>query len=497
MNSRDDTAALAPTVGAPSHPPGPRTLAPGSLLEGKFRIVRVLGAGGMGAVYEITHELTKHRRALKLLHPELSLRRDVVERFLREASAAGRIGHPNIAETFDAGWLSTGEPYLVMDLLQGRTLEAHLEASGGLPLGELAHVGAQLCAAIAAAHAAGIVHRDLKPENVFLVEGALRPTVKVLDFGISKFTVEREASAITDAGAFLGTPLYMSPEQFESAERTDARSDVYALGLILYVAATGHHPYPVQSLPELARRILEDIPPASTQRTDLPKELDDLIARALVKSHADRTLTAAEMATCCARFAGGDAPVDALAETTLGARAPRGISALEASATALLAEPSGGSARASERPPVQARSLPAGPLVTSERSVAAERAADAASKRAMPLLWLGAGTAGVVAALAALTLIRPDETSNRAVVSGEATRSSAPARLDNVTPALTSAAPSAVASAQPTARASSTSAPSGPSSGLSSAKPPATRTTAAASSVTSTKPQAAGVDELD
>ena len=172
-------------------------------------------------------------------------------RFLREASAAGRIGSPHIVETFDAGWLSSGEPYLVMEYLEGENLGERLaRARGtGLPPREVASILEQACRGVAAAHATGILHRDLKPDNLFLC----RPTestsdecfVKIVDFGVSKFddrhTVSGDATA---AGAFVGTPAYMAPEQFEDAASADARADVYALGIILYECLTGAHPYP-------------------------------------------------------------------------------------------------------------------------------------------------------------------------------------------------------------------------------------------------------------
>src|SRR6478736_3811029 len=144
-------------------------LAPGTVLAGKFRLVSRLGEGGMGSVYEIEHELTKHRRALKLLHKSMAAMPSIVERFLREASAAGRVGNPHIAETFDAGVLETGEPYLVMELLRGEPLSARIER-GPLLVQEVVDLIGQACVGVAAAHAAGIVHRDLKPDNLFIID---------------------------------------------------------------------------------------------------------------------------------------------------------------------------------------------------------------------------------------------------------------------------------------------------------------------------------------
>src|SRR5580693_5279811 len=154
---------------------GPPLLPPGTLLAGKFRIERLLGSGAMGAVYAIHHEITRHKRALKLLHPEARMVPDLVRRFLNEASAAGRAGNPHLVETFDAGTLPTGEPYVVMELLEGETLGAVLRRERILDPSLAAELVAQAAEGMESAHRAGIIHRDLKPENLFVTTRDGRP----------------------------------------------------------------------------------------------------------------------------------------------------------------------------------------------------------------------------------------------------------------------------------------------------------------------------------
>ena len=180
---------------------------PGSLLGGKFRIERLLGAGAMGTVYAIDHELTRHKRALKLLHPAVQNIPDIVRRFLNEASAAGRAGNPHLVETFDAGTMPTGEPYVVMELLEGETLGAILRRMGTLDAPLAAELVAQAAEGIGAAHRAGIVHRDLKPENLFVTTRDGKPFIKIMDFGVSKFATGSSSGLLgTQAGMVYGSP---------------------------------------------------------------------------------------------------------------------------------------------------------------------------------------------------------------------------------------------------------------------------------------------------
>ena len=272
------------------------TFAPGTLIAGKFRVIRRLGEGGMGSVYEIEHELTKHRRALKMLHAAMAAMPSIVERFLREASAAGRVGNPHIAETFDAGVLETGEPYLVMELLRGEPLSARVER-GPLLLHEVVDLIGQACVGVAAAHAAGIVHRDLKPDNLFITEVEGRPFVKILDFGISKFDSSTTGGmALTKEGAAMGTPYYMSPEQIRGVGNLDARADVYALGVILYECLAGKRPFESDVLTHLAVLIhAGDHVRLEQLRHDLPPGFADLVRHAMASDRDKRMQTALEL----------------------------------------------------------------------------------------------------------------------------------------------------------------------------------------------------------
>jgi len=275
---------------------GSERFAPGAVVAGKLRIVRQLGEGGMGAVFEVEHELTRHRRALKLLHAQMARVPSVVERFLREASAAGRIGNPHIVETFDAGRLETGEPYIVMELLRGKTLAELLEQDGPLEFQTACKLMAQACDAVNAAHKAGIVHRDLKPENLFLC-GPNLDFVKILDFGVSKFSEEATGvQGLTMEGSPIGTPYYMSPEQVRGEKSIDARADVYALGVLFYECLTGRKPFVAETLPHLAVLIYEGkCDPPSQLRPGITPDVDNLVARAMANERQARFSTALEL----------------------------------------------------------------------------------------------------------------------------------------------------------------------------------------------------------
>lgn len=354
----------------------------GSILSEKFRVVRQIGTGGMGSVYEVEHTITRHRRALKLLHREMAELPEIVTRFLREASAAGHIDNPHIVETFDAGRLDTGEPYLVMELLKGRTLASLLEQRRRLGVVEACDILLQACDGVSAAHAAGIVHRDLKPENLFLVQGPA-PFVKILDFGISKFDpVLTGAQGITNVGATMGTPYYMPPEQVRGDHRIDPQADIYALGVILYECLSGTKPFLAETLPHLVVLIAEGrYTPLSVLRPELTPECDAVLARAMASDRGQRWHDVVELAEALrslrAQAVHAGEPV-----SVLGATVPLG------------------SAGRSAHPPVSASSPPMPGL--DQVGVPDQTAAALSRTNGAPAAARRRGAAWALAALAAL-----------------------------------------------------------------------------------------------
>ena len=260
----------------------------GQILGKKYLVRRVLGAGGMGVVYEVEHVLTKRLGALKLLHRSVASEARIVERFVREASAAGRIGSPHIVETWDAGELPTGEPSTIMELLEGSPVRDLIAKRGRLCFAEAREIVLQAAAGLAAAHAAGIVHRNVKPENLFVCSGQ-PPLVKLIDFGISKFGAFAADHRLTAEGTQLGTPYYMSAEQVAGKSDVDARTNVYSLGVVLYECVTGRVPFDAGTLPALSIRIFQgNFTPARELAGDAPLGLDGVLARAMAVEPSQR-----------------------------------------------------------------------------------------------------------------------------------------------------------------------------------------------------------------
>jgi serine/threonine-protein kinase len=280
----------------------------GDRIDGKYEIKRLLGEGGMGAVYEGENTAIHRRVAIKVLHSGVAALEEAVKRFENEAQAAGRIGSDHIVEVLDLGRLESGDRYMVMEFLKGESLSSRIKSRGQLSPTEICHVGLQLLEGLSAAHEAGIIHRDLKPDNVYLVAQAKGKTdfVKILDFGISKFNAMGKDFSMTRTGSVMGTPYYMAPEQARGAKNLDARLDVYAAGVILYEAATGRVPFDGDTFNELLIKIVtEDSPPVRTVVPDLDQGLADIIDKARQKNPDHRFASAREFRDALARWSEG------------------------------------------------------------------------------------------------------------------------------------------------------------------------------------------------
>ncbi|HZU82131.1 MAG TPA: serine/threonine-protein kinase [Polyangiaceae bacterium] len=291
------------------------SLAIGQLLGGKYRVVRLLGEGGMGAVYEGEQQLgtTKRKIAIKTLHPSLSRDAKIKARFEREVGTVAELEHPNTIQVFDFGSTEDGILYIVMEFLHGKSLAVLLERDGAMPPDRVDRIIQQVCGSLEEAHARGIVHRDLKPDNVVLVDRAgKKDFVKVLDFGIAKRAHEedRNEQKLTQQGMVLGTPPYMSPEQF-TGRPIDARSDIYSLGVMAYEMLTGRLPFQANTAWEWATQHMTQAPipiESLAGGTRAPEAMRATIRRSLAKSPDERFQTVQEFA---AAFSGAAAPATA------------------------------------------------------------------------------------------------------------------------------------------------------------------------------------------
>src|SRR5688572_24854569 len=251
---------------------------------GEYKIEQLVGEGGMGQVYGAIHPVIGKRAAIKVLRGELCADPEAIDRFVLEARAVNQIGHPNIVDVFAFGSLPDGRQYMVMEWLRGESLDQRLRR-GVPPLDETYEILASICAALDAAHAEHIVHRDLKPHNVFLSQArGMRPSVKLLDFGLVKLVGgDGEGSQRTRSGSMLGTPAYMSPEQARG-RGVDHRTDLYALGVMMFELVTGTLPFVEPSAMEMVMAHLQTPPPSpSSYRAGIPAPLEALILGLLAK----------------------------------------------------------------------------------------------------------------------------------------------------------------------------------------------------------------------
>lgn len=272
----------------------------GMVVGERYRILELLGRGGMGVVYRAEHIMMKKELALKLLHPELSRLDEVARRFEREAEAAARLSHPNIIAVTDFGRTRDGQLYLAMELLAGRTLSdlirAERQRGRGLEPARAVRILEQILRALDHAHAGGVIHRDLKPDNIMVLDRAGAETLKLLDFGIAKISAGegQPGEALTQAGVVFGTPEYLSPEQ-ALGEVADGRADLYAAGVILYELLSGRRPFESDSKVEVvAMHLTRRAPPLRLVDSLVSRPLEQVVERAMAKKRQDRFATAAE-----------------------------------------------------------------------------------------------------------------------------------------------------------------------------------------------------------
>ncbi|HEY4177631.1 MAG TPA: protein kinase [Kofleriaceae bacterium] len=267
-------------------------------IVGSYRITGKIAVGGMGTVYRAEHTLIGRVAAIKVLHPEMTTNKDIVNRFFNEAKATSTIKHPGIVEVFDFGHMESGHAYLVMEFLEGETLSQRMKQRGIVPEGEAAMLMRGVCGALAAAHMKGIVHRDLKPDNIFVVpepESAMGERTKILDFGIAKLTDIGQVSSQTKTGAVMGTPTYMSPEQCRGAGEVDLRADLYSIGCMLYELVVGRPPFAVQGAGELLGHHLFVEPEPPSRHGRVSPQMEALIMTLLRKKPEERVQTALEL----------------------------------------------------------------------------------------------------------------------------------------------------------------------------------------------------------
>jgi serine/threonine-protein kinase len=358
----------------------------GDTLAGKYRIDKVLGTGGMGVVVAAHHIQLDEKVAIKFLLPQALASTETVARFAREARAAVKIKSEHVARVTDVGTLESGAPFMVMEYLQGSDLSDWIQQRGALPIEQAAEFVLQACEAVAEAHALGIVHRDLKPSNLFVTR---RPdgtsTVKVLDFGISKTSSDAASMGMTATSSVMGSPLYMSPEQMQSSKDVDARSDIWAIGIILYELLTGDSPFQADTMPKLVLGIMSSAPPPlRNKRPDAPKGLEQVILKCLEKDRGKRFQSVAEFAQALYEFAPRRSRISV--ERIKGVLREAGISG-----TGLALAPS--SEGLSESPPSGGTGASWGRTAT-----------DATSPGARKFIFMGLGAAAILAVILVVVL---------------------------------------------------------------------------------------------
>ena len=425
----------------------------GELVGAKYRIVRLLAEGGMGVVYEAQHVVVRRRFAIKFLRPDLAERRDILGRFQREAEAAGALESENVAAAVDFGIVPDGTPYIVMEYLVGESLWALLQREGPLAVARAADLASQAARGIGVAHLAGIVHRDLKPQNLFLCrrqDGT--DLLKVIDFGVAKLQALDEMGAATRTGALLGTVAYMSPEQARGDKIIDHRSDVYALGAILYEMLSGQKPHPAESHNATLHHIAtHPAVPLESVRMGLPEQLVGLVAATLSSNPEARPASADVFAQALIPFAARQAwPAPPL-------------------------EDSGSNRVSADRPEVAPSPLPSPTL---SRSASGAPASTASVPGGHRLLWAVTAAAGLLVLVGLVVVLASRRASTAKSLAGS---------VQSPPPTMTAAAATGAAEPPPALEARPGAAAAPGASALATSHPP-TRPTA---SPTSTSPAAA------
>jgi len=307
-------AATATAIKAQAQPEERFDSLLGVVLAGRYEVLRRIGEGGMGAVYEAKHALIGKRVAVKVLLEKFHTQSDLVARLLQEARLASSIGHENIVDVTDFGTTDDGRSFVVMEFLDGESLAELAMREAPLPIERSLRIARQVASALGAAHAKGIFHRDVKPENIYLVQRGDADFVKVVDFGISKAVKPGgdegpEAYRLTHTGLLLGTPLYMSPEQARGSEDLDHRVDIWALGVLLYECLTGEVPFRANNYLQIISQVLTHQPlPPSQLRPELgiPDAVEAVVMRAMEKDRTRRYQTMAELERDLERLLAGD-----------------------------------------------------------------------------------------------------------------------------------------------------------------------------------------------
>ncbi len=394
----------------------------GLVLLDRYRIVKKLGSGGMGDVYEGVHELIGKKLAIKCLHVEFSANTEAVARFKREARAATAVGNEHIVDVSDIGELPDGSPFMVMEFLKGQELAGLIDGEESLPIPRVIKIVLEILEALQAAHDCGVVHRDMKPENVFLIERGGNPDfVKVLDFGISMISEHADVAKgrMTQTGIAMGTPNYMSPEQAKGDRGLDHRTDLYSVGVILYEALTKKAPFHAGTLAVLMTKILTEQPTSLlAHRRDIPVDLDRIVLRAMAKEPEVRFESAEEFADALRPFLEQDYAPRASSGDNLKSTVPLQISSAteplegEMDATAEVAFRAD---RSNEEGSLPAREELEAPVFSNQTLLAA---GIGGAKSKSKVVW-AVGAALLLAGVAGFALTRSSDDSEQHVENGK------------------------------------------------------------------------------